>query len=132
MSSALKIRIPTFGSSRTFATCASSPSRGTLNVLRTPASLNPWTKSSRPTAASSISDHQQLPNHLGGQPALLPPRDDPKVLDLPLLPHDVVEDRQHGEGVDVGLAARGEEVDLLHGPHEGPEPGGPGGPPAGG
>src|SRR5881296_751583 len=106
MSSALRIRIPTFGSSRTFATCASTASRPTLNVFRTPASLNPWTNSSRPTAASSILHHQEVPDHGGVHRALLSPRDDPQVLDLPFLADDVVENRQDGQRVDMGVPAR--------------------------
>src|SRR5437867_2888073 len=117
-SSALRTRIPMFGSSRTFMTCASRPSRETLYVFRTPASLNPCTKSSRPTAASSMSDHQEFPNHFRGQATLLSPCDDPEVLDFPILAHDVVEDRKHGEWMDVGLSPRAEEVQLLHGPNE--------------
>src|SRR5207244_4009627 len=105
MSSALKIRMPTFESSRTFATCDSRFSRLTLNVLRTPASLNPWTNSSRPTAASSISDHQELSDHFRGQAALLPPCDDPQVLDLAVLPNDVIEDDEDGDRVHVGVPA---------------------------
>src|SRR3989454_7635150 len=114
MSSALRIRIPTFGSSRTFATCASTPSRPTLNVFRTPASLNPWTNSSRPTAASSILHHQELPNGFGRQRTLLPSRDDSKVLDLPLLPHDVIEDWQDGQRVDVRVVPRLEQGELFN------------------
>src|SRR3989454_616845 len=113
MSSALRIRIPTFGSSRTFATCASTASRPTLNVLRTPASLNPWTNSSRPTAASSILHHQEVPDDVGVHRALLPPRDDSQVLDLPLLPHDVIEDWQDGQRVDVRVVPRLEQVELF-------------------
>src|SRR3989454_1570609 len=118
MSSALRIRIPTFGSSRTFATCASTPSRPTLNVFRTPASLNPWTNSSRPTAASSILHHQELPNGFGRQRALLPPRDDSKVLDLPLLAHNVIEDWQDRQRVDVRIVPRLEQVELFDRAHE--------------
>src|SRR5205807_10280959 len=111
MSSALRIRIPTFASSRTFATCASNWSRATLKILRTPASLNPWTNSSRPTAASSISYHQELSDHFRGQAALLSPGDDPKVLDLAVFPHDVVEDDQDGHRVDVCVQARLEKME---------------------
>src|SRR5438445_70644 len=91
---------------RTFATCASTASRPTLNVFRTPASLNPWTNSSRPTAASSILHHQEVPNHGGVHRALLSPCDDPQVLDLPFLADDVVENRQDGQRVDMGVPAR--------------------------
>src|SRR2546421_7610180 len=118
MSSALKIRMPTFESSRTFATCDSRFSRLTLNVLRTPASLNPWTNSSRPTAASSISDHQELSDHFRGQAALLPPCDDPQVLDLAVLPNDVVEDDQDGQWVDVCVPTGLQEMELLDGSDE--------------
>src|SRR6184192_2506494 len=121
MSSALKIRIPTFESSRTFATCDSRFSGLTLNVLRTPASLNPWTNSSRPTAASSISNHQELADDVRGEAALLPPRDDAQVLHLAVLADDVIEDREDGEGVDVRVPARLEEVELLDRPDEGPD-----------
>src|SRR5205809_687657 len=48
--------------------------------------------------------------------------DDPEVRDLALLPDDVVEDGEHGEGMDVGLAAGREEVRLLHGTDELPDP----------
>src|SRR6267143_2864567 len=113
MSSALRIRIPTFASSRTFATCASNWSRATLKVLRTPASLKPWTNSSRATAASSISDHQELSDDFRGQAALLPPGDDPQVLDLAVLSHDVVEDYQDGERVHVCIPTRLQEMELL-------------------
>src|SRR5256885_11706778 len=113
MSSALKIRIPTFESSRTFATCDSRVSGLTLKVLRTPASLNPWTNSSRPTAASSISDHQELSDHFRGQAALLAPGDDPQVLDLAVFPHDVVEDDQDGQRVDVCVPARLKKMELF-------------------
>src|SRR2546421_5580011 len=113
MSSALKIRIPTFESSRTFATCDSRFSGLTLKVLRTPASLNPWTNSSRPTAASSISYPQELSDHFRGQAALLSPGDDPKVLDLAVFPHDVVEDDQDGQRVDVCVPARLEKMELF-------------------
>src|SRR5207244_1863894 len=94
MSSALRMRIPTFGSSRTFATCASTASRPTLNVFRTPASLNPWTNSSRPTAASSILHHQEVPNHGGVHRALLYSLDDPLVLELPFIVVLVIEIQQ--------------------------------------
>src|SRR5437879_6053227 len=114
MSSALRIRMPTFASSRTFATCASNWSRATLNVLRTPASLNPWTNSSRPTAASSISDHQELSDDFGGQAALLPPGDDPQVLDLAVLPDDVIEDDEDGERIHIGVPTRLQEMEFLN------------------
>src|SRR5437016_13850179 len=114
MSSALRIRIPTFASSRTFATCASNWSRATLKVLRTPASLNPWTNSSRPTAASSISYHQELSDDFRGQAALLPPGDDPQVLDLAVLPHDVIEDDQDGERIHMGVPTRLQEMEFLN------------------
>src|SRR5205809_6882617 len=97
ISSALRIRIPTFPSSRTFATCASNWSRATLKFLRTPASLNPWPNSSRPTAASPISDHLEFSDRFRGHSALLPPGDDPQVLDLAVLPHNVIEDDEDGE-----------------------------------
>src|SRR3989304_1287155 len=48
----------------------------------------------------------------------LPRRDHPQVLDLPLLPDDVVENREHGQRVHVGVPARAQEVELLDGPHE--------------
>src|SRR5206468_2247591 len=114
MSSALRIRIPTFASSRTFATCASNWSQATLKVLRTPASLNPWTNSSRPTAASSISDHQEFSDDFRGQSALLPPGDDPQVLDLAVLPHNVIEDDEDGERVHVGVPTRLQEMEFLN------------------
>src|SRR6266576_3405532 len=114
MSSALRIRMPTFASSRTFATCASNWSRATLKVLRTPASLNPWTNSSRPTAASSISDHQELSDDFRGQAALLPTGDDPQVLDLAVLPDDVIEDDEDGERVHVGVPTRLQEMEFLN------------------
>src|SRR2546421_174852 len=113
ISSALKIRMPTFESSRTFATCDSNLSRPTLKVLRTPASLNPWTNSSRPTAASSISDHQEISDDVRGQAALLPSGDDPQVLNLAVLPHNVIEDDEDGERVHVGIPPRLQEMELL-------------------
>src|SRR6267378_1649342 len=113
MSSALRIRIPTFASSRTFATCHSNLSRPTLKVLRTPASLNPWTNSSRPTAASSISDHQEISDDVRGQAALLPPGDDPQVLDLAVLSDDVIQDHEDGERVHMGVPPRLQEMELL-------------------
>src|SRR5207245_4341439 len=100
-------------SSRTFATCASTASRPTLNVFRTPASLNPWTNSSRPTAASSILDHQEVSDDFGRQRTLLPSRDDSKVLDLPLLPHDVIEDWQDGPRVAAPVVPRLEQAELF-------------------
>src|SRR2546421_6829120 len=114
MSSALRIRIPTFASSRTFATCASNWSRATLKVLRTPASLNPWTNSSRPTAASSISDHQEFSDDFRGQAALLPAGDDSQVLDLAVLPDNVIEDNEDGERVHVGVPTRLQEMEFLN------------------
>src|SRR5438067_111074 len=122
MPSTLRMRIPTFASSRTFATCASRAFRSTLNVFRTPASLNPWTNSSRPTAASSISNHQELADDVRGEAALLPPRDDAQVLHLAVLADNVIEDREDGEGMDVRVPARLEEVELLDRPDEGPDP----------
>src|SRR2546421_4166 len=114
MSSALRIRMPTFASSRTFATCASNWSRATLKVLRTPASLNPWTNSSRPTAASSISDHQEFSDDFRGQAALLPAGDDSQVLDLAVLPDNVIEDNEDGERIHMGVPTRLQEMEFLN------------------
>src|SRR5207247_8767406 len=118
MSAALRTRIPTSGSARTLRTWASRPSGATLKVLRTPASLNPWTKSSRPTAASSILDHQELSDDFRGQAALFPPGDDPQVLDLAVLPHDVIEDDEDGERVYVGVPTRLQEMEFLNRPDQ--------------
>src|SRR5438132_330523 len=100
---------------------AGTAARSTLNVFRTPASLNPCTNSSRPTAASSISDHQQLADDVRGEAALLPPSDDPQVLNLAVLADDVIEDREDGEGMDVRVAAGLEEMELLDRPDKGPD-----------
>src|SRR5437016_3792721 len=83
-------------------------------VAETPASLNPWTNSSRPTAASSISDHQEFSDDFRGQSALLSPGDDPQVLDLAVLPHNVIEDDEDGERVHVGVPTRLQEMEFLN------------------
>src|SRR6266571_1492869 len=69
---------------------------------------------SRPTAASSISDHQELSDDVRGQAALLPPDDDPQVLDLAVLPDDVVQDDEDGERVHVGVPTRLQEMEFLN------------------
>src|SRR6267143_6156999 len=117
-SAALRIRIPTFGSSRTLAIDDSRASFPTLTVFRIPASLKPWTNSSRSTAASSISYHQEFADHGRCQRALFPARDDPQVLDFAVLPDDVVEDRQHGQRVDVGIPTRLQEMESLDTPNQ--------------
>src|SRR6266540_3302915 len=72
MSAVSRTRIPTSGSSRISASFRSISSFVVATVRRTPTSLNPWTKSSRPTAAISISHHQELSEDVRGKPALLP------------------------------------------------------------
>src|SRR5205809_1207961 len=68
----------------------------------------------RSTAASSISDHQEFSDDFRGQSALLPPGDDPQVLDLAVLPHNVIEDDEDGERVHVGVPTRLQEMEFLN------------------
>src|SRR2546426_223351 len=124
MSAVLKTRMPTAGSSRTSAILFSMSSFELATVRRTPMSLNPWTKSSRPTAAISISHHQELPNHIDGKPALLPAGDEPNVLHLTVFPQDVVEDREDRQRMEMRVLRRLDQVDLLDLPQERPDPGG--------
>src|SRR2546422_11696928 len=125
MSAVLKTRMPTAGSSRTSAILFSMSSFELATVRRTPMSLNPWTKSSRPTAAISISHHQELSDHVGREPAFLPADDEPDVLGLAVFPQDVLEDREDGPGAELALPRGLCRVDLLHLPDEVPQAGGP-------
>src|SRR3989449_7049445 len=124
MSAVLKTRMPTAGSSRTSAIFFSMSSFELATARRTPTSLNPWTKSSRPTAAISISHHQELSDHVGREPALLPAGDEPNVLHLTVFPQDVVEDREDRQRMQVGVLRRLDQVDLFDFPQERADPGG--------
>src|SRR5207245_7639203 len=110
--------------SRTSAIFFSMSSFELATARRTPTSLNPWTKSSRPTAAISISHHQELSDHVGREPALLPAGDEPNVLHLTVFPQDVVEDREDRQWMRVGVLRRLDQVDLLDLPQGRPDPGG--------
>src|SRR3990170_2715555 len=119
-----RTRMPTAGSSSIRATLASRSSFVADAVFRTPTSLNPCTKSSRPTAAISISHHQKVADHACGEAALLPARNEPDVLDLAVLPDDVVEDREDGQGVQVRVSRGLDEMDFLHAPNQEADPAG--------
>src|SRR5438445_1230242 len=123
MSAVSRTRIPTSGSSRTSPSFRSISSRVVATARRTPTSLKPWTKSSRPTAATSISHHQQAADHVEGKPALLAPGDEPDVLDLAVLAYDEVEDRQDRKRVQVRVARGPDQVDSLHLSEERPHAG---------
>src|SRR3989442_7940463 len=118
MSAVSKTRMPTSGSSRTAAIFFSISSRELVMARRTPTSLKPWTKSSRPTAAISISDHQKISDHIRGEPTLLPAGDQPDVLGLAVFAEDVVEDREDRQGVEMRVPCGLSQVDLLHFPEE--------------
>src|SRR6266487_312550 len=118
MSAVSRTRIPTSGSSRISASLRSISSFVVATARRTPTSLNPWTKSSRPTAAISISHHQEFADHVGGKPALFAARDEPDVLDLSILPYDEVEDGQDRERVQVRIPSRFRQVNPLDFPQE--------------
>src|SRR5881409_1947085 len=123
MSAVSRTRMPTSGSSRTAAIFFSISSRELVMARRTPTSLKPWTKSSRPTAAISISHHQQFPDHVGREPAFLPAGDEPDVLGLAVFTEDVVEDREDGQGVEMRVPRGLGQVDLLHFPEQGADAG---------
>src|SRR3989449_6412366 len=123
MSAVLKTRMPTAGSSRTSAILFSMSSFELATVRRTPTSLKPWTKSSRPTAAISISHHQELSDHVGREPAFFPAGDEPDVLGLAVFAQDVVQDREDGQGVEMRVPRGLGQVDLLHFPEEGADAG---------
>src|SRR3989454_6292213 len=123
MSAVSRTKMPTSGSSRTAAIFFSISSRELVMARRTPTSLKPWTKSSRPTAAISISHHQELSDHVGREPAFFPAGDEPDVLGLAVFAQDVVEDREDGQGVEMGVPRGLGQVDLLHFPEEGADAG---------
>src|SRR6266511_121170 len=118
MSAVSRTRIPTSGSSRISASFRSISSFVVATARRTPTSLNPWTKSSRPTAAISISHNQELSEHVRGKPALHAAGDEPNVLDLSILADDEVEDGQDRERVKVCIPSRLREVDSLDLPQQ--------------
>ena len=64
MSAVSRTKMPTSGSSRTVPMLRYKSSFVAGIALRTPTSLKPWTKSARPTAAISMSHHQEVPNDL--------------------------------------------------------------------
>src|SRR6266566_1678572 len=128
ISAVSRTRIPTSGSSRISASFRSISSFVVATVRRTPTSLNPCTKSSRPTAAISISHHQELSEDVRAKPAILPAGDEPDVLDLPeeradpgrLDPLQVAGDRlverRLGEAAHQGrLVQRHHLLQVLHG-----------------
>src|SRR3989454_416385 len=123
MSAVSRTKMPTSGSSRTAAIFFSISSRELVMARRTPTSLKPWTKSSRPTAAISISHPQALPDHVGREPAFFPAGDQPDVLGLAVFAEDVVEDREDGQGVEMRVPRGLGQVDLLHFPEQGADPG---------
>src|SRR6266699_431899 len=123
ISAVSRTRIPTSGSSRISASFRSISSFVVATVRRTPTSLNPCTKSSRPTAAISISHHQELSEDVRGKPALLPAGDEPDVLDLAVLPHDEIEDWQDRQRMQVRVSGGLDQVDLLNLPEERADPG---------
>src|SRR5437867_5602112 len=123
MSAVSRTRMPTSGSSRTVAIFFSISSRELVMARRTPTSLKPWTKSSRPTAAISISHHQQFPDHVGRETAFLPAGDEPDVLGLAVFAEDVVEDREDRQGVEMRVPRGLGQVDLLHFPEQGADAG---------
>src|SRR6266571_970006 len=123
MSAVSRTKMPTSGSSRTAAIFFSISSRELVMARRTPTSLKPWTKSSRPTAAISISHHQQLADHVGREPAFLPAGDEPDVLGLAVFAEDVVEDREDGQRVEMRVPRGLGQMDLLHLPEEGADTG---------
>src|SRR5438128_6620214 len=119
MSAVSRTKMPTSGSSRTAAIFFSISSRELVMARRTPTSLKPWTKSSRPTAAISISHHQEFPDHVGRETAFLPAGDEPDVLGLAVFAEDVVEDREDRQGVEMRVPRGLGQVDLLHFPEQG-------------
>src|SRR2546427_609065 len=104
-------------------TFLSIPSREVVMARRSPTSVKPLTKSSRPTAAISISHHQELSDHVGREPAFFPAGDEPDVLGLAVFAQDVVQDREDGQGVEMGVPRGLGQVDLLHFPEEGADAG---------
>src|SRR2546427_452465 len=58
-------------------------------------------------------DPEEVRDDVGRHPRLLPSRDASKVLALPLLPPDVIEDWQDGGRVDVRVVPRLEQVELF-------------------
>src|SRR5881628_1965651 len=123
MSAVSRTKMPTSGSSRTAAIFFSISSRELVMARRTPTSLKPWTKSSRPTAAISISHHQQFPDHVDREPAFLPAGDEPDVLGLAVFAEDVIEDREDGQGVEMRVPRGLGQVNLLHFPEQGADAG---------
>src|SRR2546428_124958 len=123
MSAVSRTKMPTSGSSRTAAIFFSISSRELVMARRTPTSLKPWTKSARPTAAISSSRHQELPDHVGREPAFLPAGDEPDVLGLAVFAEDVVKDREDGQGVEMRVPRGLGQMNLLHFPEQGADAG---------
>src|SRR6266571_5097677 len=66
---------------------------------------------------------QELSEDVRGKPALLPACDDPDVLDLAVLPHDEIEDRQDRQRMQVRVSGGLDQMDLLDLPEERADPG---------